>query len=247
MGRNGLRATERHILVRVKIERAKKHLADLERDIAVFRSKSLNVVRRQQNTLTGQTDELLNIPVLSFDAIAAAGDVIQNLRSALDHLAYQLVLVGGGSPGTHTCFPIAKDFSAYESGRARKVEGMRQDAIKAIDDLKPYKGGNDAFWKIHELNNIDKHRVIFTVSQDYLFVAEWLAPITNFPYWHKAESGDPHFAGIFDQQVEYDMQREVEEAITNSQVHDSNALLPTLHQLVEFVDSLVASFKPMLE
>jgi hypothetical protein len=41
---------------------------------------------------------------------------------------------------------------------------MTQQAVAAIDALKPYKGGNDVLWQLHELNNVDKHRLILTVG-----------------------------------------------------------------------------------
>lgn len=37
---------------------------------------------------------------------AIAGDAIHNARSALDHLAWQLVLANGGTPGRPTSFPL---------------------------------------------------------------------------------------------------------------------------------------------
>jgi hypothetical protein len=41
---------------------------------------------------------------------------------------------------------------------------MRNTAIEAIDALKPYRGGNDVLWHLHELNNTDKHRLVLTVG-----------------------------------------------------------------------------------
>ena len=46
---------------------------------------------------------------------------------------------------------------------------MRKDAVDAIDAIKPYKGGNDTLWRLHGLNNIDKHRLLITVGLAYRF------------------------------------------------------------------------------
>ena len=105
-------------------------------------------------------------------------------------------------------------------------------------------GGNDALWRLHELDNINKHRTHFTVAHDYLFDDRWM-PVSNWPFLMKAR--DPHFAGIFDSKVEQDMQLEVEEAISDSQVIQSNALLPSLRHLVDYVEHLVESFVPLLK
>jgi len=42
------------------------------------------------------------------------------------------------------------------------------------------------------------------------------------------------------------MEFEIDKALGESQIAEGDALLPTLHQLVNFVDSLVLSFKPFL-
>jgi len=248
-----LDADDRIILVRVKVERAKKHLRDLATEVLSLHNTA--VVMSDPNTgLSPQSVSVLHpnnfqeLPTLSFEVVAIAGDVVHNLRSALDHLAQQLVLVGL-NPATPITdkelrqieFPIAETLAKYEADKARKVKGMRPEAIEAIDRLKPYKGGNDALWRIHELDNIDKHRTLFTVAHDFLFTADWLL---NGAYVMKTDN--PHFAGV-EPKMEQDVQTEIEKAVGNSQVTQANALLPSLHQLVDVVENLVLGLKPFLE
>jgi hypothetical protein len=244
--KHGLDALDRLILVRVKIERAKKHLLDLEAELRKFRNERLNVVGTKGDFKTGQSAHFhVDLPILPFDVMAAAGDIVHNLRSSLDHLAYQLVIVGSSKePSRRIEFPIAKDSATYEAEKARKVDGMRELAIKHIDNLKPYKGGNQLLWRIHELDNIDKHRTLFTVDRDYLFVADWML-MSNTPYWLKTDN--PHFAGVFDPEVEKDVQLEIEKAVSEAKVSESDALLPSLQDLITFTEDLVFSFKPLLE
>jgi hypothetical protein len=241
-----LTSDDRLVLIRVKIERAKTHLMSLETLLRKFRHESLNVVGTKDNRETGQSTRFhIDLPILPFDAIAAAGDTVHNLRSSLDHLACQLVIVGSGKEPTRRVeFPIAKDSETYESEKAKKVEGMADLAIKQIDGLKPYKGGNNALWRIHELDNIDKHRSLFTVSHDYLLVAGWM-PVNTYLYWLKTD--EPHFTGVFDSEVENDLQRELDKVTSEGKVAESDALLPSLRQLVESVEDLVFSFRPLLE
>jgi hypothetical protein len=103
--------------------------------------------------------------------VMIAGDVLNNLRSTLDHLAQQLYLVGSGGSTfrDQTSFPIAETPKKFKSVLRGKVEGTRQDAIDAIRALEPYTGGKGAdLWTFHRLNNIDKHRMILTLSTDHL-------------------------------------------------------------------------------
>jgi hypothetical protein len=92
------------------------------------------------------------------------GDALHNLRSTLDHLAWQLVLEAGSAPTSSTSFPIFDDAAKYGRGALSKLAGMRQSAIDAIAAIKPYKGGNDTLWRLHRLNNVDKHRLVISVG-----------------------------------------------------------------------------------
>ena len=239
-----LSANDRIILVRVKIERAKRHLRNLETDLIIYGKQHFHAATSHRDPYLG---EVVHYPKkwrrLPFDSLAAAGDVIQNLRSAMDYLAQQLVWSGSGKePSRFVQFPIAKDAATYESDKARRVQGMSPDAIKAIDALKPYKGGNESLWKIHELNNIDKHRLLFTYATDCFLTAEWL----DDPFPFNLKANDPVFDGVFDGEVEKDMQIEIDEALGKSQIGEGDSMLPTLHRLVNFVDDLILSFKPFL-
>lgn len=55
--------------------------------------------------------EVLRVPVREFPSWASivSGDYVHNLRSALDHLAWQLVKVSGAKPGSWTSFPTYGD------------------------------------------------------------------------------------------------------------------------------------------
>jgi hypothetical protein len=55
---------------------------------------------------------------------------------------------------------------------------------------------------------------------------------------------NPIFAGV-EAKVEKDIRLEIEKAISEQQVTQTNAMLPTLHQLVDFVDKFVVDFKPL--
>ena len=241
-----LTGEERLILVRAKVQRARKHLRDLEAELGAFRDRSMTIAsgpRDNQGVVRGPYT-LHDLPVIPIDALTAAGDVVHNLRSALDHLAYQLAIVGspGAEPGRQVEFPIAKDLATYESDKPRKVKGMRPEAVRAIDLLKPYHGGTEAFWRIHELNNIDKHRMLFSIGRDVLLDADWIG---EHPY--RLKRGDPPFIGVFESAVEKEIDLRTSEVFGDPQILQRNTLLPTLKELVNFVDEHVRQFRPLLQ
>jgi len=245
-----LDAEDRLILIQVKIERAKKHLRDLASEILTL--EHTTIIHRDPKTgvpphplaFIGNPD-FKTVPTLSFDVVSISGDLVHNLRSALDHLAQQLVFVGSPNLTPSTIdrqigFPIAESVTQYETIKARKVDGMRTEAKEAIDRLKPYKGGNDPLWRVHELDNIDKHRALFTIAHDFLFTSDW------FPGAYLMKAEKPTFPGV-EANVEQDIQVEIEKAVSKTDVPGADTLLPSLHQLVDVVENLVLGFKPFLE
>lgn len=161
-----LPANDRVALVRVKIDRAKEHVQNLYVAIRAFLDSSPYSVAFDSNFQTdGLEWRLTKSAVIPTTISATAGDVIQNLRSALDHMVWLLVLANGGTPKIFTGFPIAKSAEQYGSPEfRRKIKGMRAEAINAIDAYKPYQGGNETLWRLHCLNNIDKHRLLLSAA-----------------------------------------------------------------------------------
>jgi hypothetical protein len=245
-----LTATDRIILIKVKIERAKKCLADLEIELTRFGNQKVYVAGADDPKFGQFTPELSAHRPLPFDALAIAGDVVHNLRTALDHLAHQLVLVGSGAePSNRVAFPISVNLEAYERDEPGKVQGMSPETIKAIDALKPYKGGIHALWRLHSLDNIDKHRTLFTYAHDCYLVADWLTEFSPHPYLLKATS--PHFAGVddtdSDSASEEELESEIDEAVRKPNRAAADKMLPSLTQLIDYIDKLVLTFRPFLQ
>jgi hypothetical protein len=133
---------ERLVLIRAKVERAKKHLSDLEVARDRFIETKPYVILPERNPQTGDhIFKITDITVPPAEIGLIAGDAIHNLRSALDHLAWQLVLANGQTPGNQTGFPIFDEAAKYTARRHRYVQGMAQSAVDAIDAAEPYKGG----------------------------------------------------------------------------------------------------------
>jgi hypothetical protein len=102
-----------------------------------------------------------------FDIRLIAGDVLFNLRAALDHLAYQLVVTNGTTDENtlrNTYFPIFDSASTCAKKLKEKTRGMSDAARDAIRDVKPYRGGSHLLWQLQQLNNRDKHRSLITVG-----------------------------------------------------------------------------------
>jgi hypothetical protein len=195
------------------------------------------------------------------------GDVLQNLISTLDHLAYQLVCVGSGSEGpfTYVYFPIAGSALEYESQKLKKVKRMKPDAIKQIDAIKPYRGGNDLLWHLYELNNIDKHRLIIMVGSAFSSVnlgahlkrsmeKIWTGPpLPSVDLYVKPADnlfplkvGDPLFADSPDADINEAMDFHFEVAFGEPGIIEGKPLLTTIHEFTKLVDGIVRRLEPFL-
>jgi hypothetical protein len=151
----------------LKVEWAEHHIRNLQSAIGAFNASKPYEVAPQRELHTRKLIYYASrIDDVPRTIACIAGDAIQNLRSAIDHLVYELYRVANTTrkPPTRIGFPIFEDATKYKTYSRRKVEGIRQDAIDAIDAIEPYKGGKgEQLWVLHELNNIDKHRFVTTI------------------------------------------------------------------------------------
>lgn len=171
-------ADNRLALIRVKVERAKQHYRDLEGEIRAFLDSTPYEVSTKPDPQVAESIKyhIANVRETPHSILLIVGDILFNLRAALDHLAYQLAWVNGTRNEKilkTTSFPIFDDATRYKAGADGKVQGMSQSAKDAINATKPYHGGNDTLWRLHILNNLDKHRFLITAG---FHVAAFIPP-----------------------------------------------------------------------
>ncbi len=268
-------ADERVAAIRVKVERANHHINDLESELQLFLDSDPYVVGAKCDLETRQVIYYLAIVTPVPPVIATiTGDVIQNLRSALDHLAYHLVVVGSGDTGNfrHVYFPIADSADHYKASRDGKVRGMRQEAIDAIDALRPYGDGNDALVLLNQLSVVDKHRLLLTVGMSFRamnigpFMESLMRKLWTDSGFEDADemptldvfvrpddrmfpikAGDELFTAPAETDAGEKMEFAFDIAFGESEVGEGRPLVPTLHQLSQLVDGIVVGFRSLLE
>lgn len=154
--------------IKLKIARAKEHMAELRVELDTFLRNNPYKVSVKRDKVSRRpvyfVSEALEVPE---KIPLIIGEVIQNLRSALDNTAYWLFSKTSNGDGGKIYFPISEDIKKYEEEKGKRTEGISQEARDLIDSFLPYKGGNDVLWQIHKLNNIDKHRLLVTVGASF--------------------------------------------------------------------------------
>jgi hypothetical protein len=164
----------------LKVERAELHFQELRRELAAYangqRFEVLPVDPLPECHLHGGTcwDYELHMTRQPDPLLAViAGDVLFNLRSALDHIAVAMV---PSKLRREASFPIevkpiwerkGRRFVVREPDCRRRfraaTRGMPRGAVDLIERIQPYHGRNEgpeqeALYQLSRLNNADKHR-----------------------------------------------------------------------------------------
>ncbi len=262
-------AAERLVGVRAKIERAKQHVSDLEGRIGTFRETNPYRLVTEVDSQTRHTSYKVRVhsaPPIELGLVA--GEAVHQLRSSLDHLAWQLVEANGHLAGSGTYFPIcqtaptsAQDKKSFE----RKVKGMSASVIGLIETLQPYQAGDTNLWTLHKLDNFDKHCLLLMAACDVEGAGiQWTkgprTPQSAVMFLgmpgKRTASGKYRIlqdgteiggiTGSFAPDVNQEFQVSFEIAFGKPEIVEGQPVLPFLHQLADLVDGIVGKFVPFL-
>ena len=160
-----------------KFARARDHLETLEGEADTFLSTNPYEIPAEPDPQTREQVVRFKVVREPDDPTRwalVAGEFAFNLRCALDHLVFQLVIASGKNPdarGFRTQFPIYTDQTDYLGEKIGKG-GKRDTDLKGvdvrfrsvIDGVQPHQRGkmadHDPLAQLSWLNNRDKHRVL---------------------------------------------------------------------------------------
>lgn len=196
--------------VRLKVKRAELHRKTLDDEGQAW-------VKRQKAAVIHNTDTEPPWHRLVVDAKAweeppphwgiVLGDLIHNLRSALDHMIWQLVLANNRTPGRNNQFPIYSHKPSPDAYGAC-VKGVADPAKAKIRKLQPYmrpqRPEPEPLEIIGFLSNIDKHQTIHAaatiVSQlnhtNFDFTPRGEREATAEIRWNQSVGKPPHQAEL---------------------------------------------------
>lgn len=143
-----------------KAEVAKADINDFSREVReFFRLQHDEIIT--YNNIMGDQIWAFRFPKPPLRFNVRLGQILHALRSSLDNLAAALAITSNKST-SGVYFPIARDEASYKSDRGirEKIKKLPASAIPIIDSLKPYKGGNDLLWLLHDSNRDDKHPAV---------------------------------------------------------------------------------------
>jgi hypothetical protein len=112
------------------------------------------------------------------------GDCLQNLRSALDYLVWELCLAANGTPTENNAFPICESSESFKRLRARRLQGIADEAATQIELLQPYhreQYETDPLWILNKLTNVSKHRRLLVSGLNVLLLDPVALPHESAP------------------------------------------------------------------
>ncbi|HEU4713891.1 MAG TPA: hypothetical protein VFS76_20155 [Pyrinomonadaceae bacterium] len=150
--------------VREKIVKAEAHLATVRAEIASHKNKC-TILAKKRPKGDSSFDLYINFPDPPLSLSCAISDCIQNLRTALDYLVYELALPAG-EPPIHNLFPICNTPQVYERQveQRDRLHNVPDKARAIIESLQPYnaRGGkrfSHPLYILNKLINADKYRL----------------------------------------------------------------------------------------
>jgi hypothetical protein len=164
-----------------KLRRAKKHLYEFEQSVAEYLvTETFGPSRQFENHIPEKSGR----PGITWrarlgsppsEALATqAGDVLHNLRSALDHMAWATVSRYRGTPEIPaTRFPMVEE-RLTKDDKVKKVTiagSIPDDVSDFLDSLQPYHRVDDptlhSLAMLSHLSNVDKHRTLNLLAVDF--------------------------------------------------------------------------------
>lgn len=257
--------------VALKIKRAKEHAAQLDEHLQAFLATSPYKVEVRRDHLMRPVYFLASVESVPDVIALVAGDALQNLMAALDHLAYQLVCKDSNDQPpcpSRIYFPFADDKATYDGRKAGKMAGAGPATIAAIDMLQPYKGGDDLLWSLYRLNNIEKHRLLLTVGSQAAgihlgqLLAMHLSPefspevstmLQQMPHFlMPADKGFPLtpgfelYMGGRDEPIDSALQFRFEVVLNEAGIAEGKPLSEVVRKITERVEAVALALTPML-
>lgn len=158
----------------LKLDRAKEHLQSLDDEvIADFSGREpgnrISIVldpHPEASEYRLRIERLPNAPTQRWGIVV--GDIAHNLRSALDHLAWQLVATGDDRTPKRpdwVTFPISSSRDFFRGALNKPVlPGVRWRQRALVYRFQPckryHRHQSSPLWWLRELSDLDKHRVI---------------------------------------------------------------------------------------
>jgi len=148
---------------RQKLVRAKKYIADLERERDLFVNDQQWSYIVEINPDIGSKEFKIRFTGDVSDRFSdIASNALQNLRSALDHSINSTARVSGKRDPRNAYFPFGDTPNGLEQAIKGRCKDVHPDIVSLVRTFRPYRTGNHSPipWVLNNTANIDKHAMV---------------------------------------------------------------------------------------
>jgi hypothetical protein len=230
---------------RRKVERAKAHIAELEKETTLFfanRPYSV-VIDPDPNSPIHEVHKLRftkSLPDSFFDLTV---DAVQNLRSALDNACYGLAIAAEKVKPRFAAFPFAGSKDDFDNAIKGRSKDVPEYIYPIFHGYQPYRGGNDFLWALSEVSNTDKHKLL-TIGLGSLLgdvVGEGaLVQMPINPTWDKLKHEIELATCLAGSAVKYRANFSLFVAFDEIPIVGGEPILKVLHYFVEIVEDILS-------
>ena len=150
--------------VNAKIQRAQDEIERLSEDVAASCESQRSLFCEELRPDVGDKIWIFRgeTPIVPIEYSIRLGEIVYNLRSALDQLVWQLVHANYKIPHHRNEFPIYDNETRFNEAVKRKLKGVSQETSSKIKEMQPFLESDEwgALKTLHSLCNIDKHRSV---------------------------------------------------------------------------------------
>ncbi len=239
---------------RLKIKRANQHIDELVAVLDAFSQSDYYSLSFEDYPDSRNCDVHFEFTKPIPDILPCIiGDTIHNSRSALDLAVWEIVALAGGTPDKYTRLPFTETRQKLEDtiqrGKIKTAGAIVADFI--VDTIKPYRGGNDTLFALHDLDIVDKHRLLIPVLSlaaiggvsfftrdgrafenaaiDFGPCAESDSKVVRYP-GKITKHGKPALLILFDK----------------DQPFEGHSVIPTLHHISDYVSRTIDAFEAIV-
>jgi hypothetical protein len=153
--------------VRRKVAWAGRHRQLLNTEVGRYFAQS--VPQMMVEMTPGEIFDQMTVhgPGIPLEIALIIGDCLQNLRSSLDYLVWELCEAANTKPTEKNQFPICAVRKKYQDARGQQLAGVPKAAQTEIEKLQPFNAAvpeSNELWILNRLTNISKHRRILVTD-----------------------------------------------------------------------------------
>jgi hypothetical protein len=233
---------------RLKIDRAKHHIDEIDARLIRFETEDPYVVVIEEDAEPGYEVHKLRLRERSpCDAISVmVGDAINNLRAALDHAVCACAIATGNSaPKFRTCsFPFGKDLATFNSA-VMGCTSVPEEIRTCLRSFQAYETGYRALWTLNQMCNWDKHALIRATiigfGDDRILLRSGTIEPPKNPFWDNPKEEVELFRTNSNPQ--YDLRFTLEIAFDGPGLLAGKRIVPALNAFLDPVERVLMALE----